>query len=73
MTPYEITLAYDGYLERMEMMGNVMLMALRQRDAKKAKPINLRTKEEQNGKSDASVKQSTLDKRKETFEALGIN
>ena len=47
MTPYEITLAYNGYLERMEMMGNVVLMALRQRDAKKPKLITLRTKEEQ--------------------------
>lgn len=71
MTIAEITLAYKGYLEKMEMFGNVMLMAIRQQNNKKAKPIQLR-ETKQDGKSDASVKKSTLDKRKETFEALGI-
>lgn len=57
----------------MEMMGNVMLMAIRQQNVRKAKPIKLReTEEQQNGKSNISVKKSTLDKRKETFKALGI-
>lgn len=73
MTPYEVALAYNGFIERLELEGNVMLMALRQRNAKKAKPIKLRNIDiQQEGKSDASVKQSTLDKREETFKHLGI-
>lgn len=72
MTIAEITLAYNGYLEKMELFGNVMLMAIRQQNVKKAKPIQLRKTEQQDGKSDASVKKSTIDKRKETFKALGI-
>lgn len=71
MTPHEITLAYNGFLERMEMEGNTMLMALRQRNMKKAKPIKLRVDDEE-GKGDTSVKHSTLEKRQETFKALGI-
>lgn len=72
MTIAEITLAYKGYLEKMEMFGNVMLMAIRQQNVKKAKPIQLRKTKQQDGKSDASVKKSTIDKREETFKALGI-
>lgn len=72
MTPHEIALGYNGFLEKMETMGNVMLMALRQRDAKKAKPIKLLDKK-QDGKSNTSVKQSSLEKRNETFKALGIS
>lgn len=72
MTIAEINLAYIGYLEKMELFGNVMLMAIRQQNNKKAKPIQLRETEQQDGKSDASVKKSTLDKREETFKALGI-
>lgn len=72
MTIAEINLAYIGYLEKMELFGNVMLMAIRQRNVKKAKPIQLRETKQQDGKSDASVKKSTIDKRKETFKALGI-
>lgn len=72
MTPYEITLAYKGYVEKMEVFGNVMLMAIRQQNAKKAKPIKLIDDEQQEGKSDASVKQSNIKKREETFKALGI-
>lgn len=72
MTPAEVALAYDGMLERIEFEGNAMLMAVRQQNVKKAKPIKLRNIEQQNGKSNTSVKQSTLDKRKETFEHLGI-
>ena len=72
MTVAEITLAYNGYLEKMELFGNVMLMAIRQQNNKKAKPIQLRETKQQDGKSNTSVKKSTLDKRKETFEALGI-
>lgn len=70
MTPHEITLAYDGLLQKLELEGNVMLMALRQRNVKKARPIKLRNK--QDGKSDTSVKQSSIQKREETFKALGI-
>lgn len=71
MTIQEINLAYEGYLSKMELFGNVMLMAIRQQNKKKAKPIHLKDKQ-QDGKSDASVKKSTLDKREETFKALGI-
>jgi hypothetical protein len=71
MTPHEITLAYDGFLEKMEIEGNVMLMALRQQNVKKAKPIKLRV-EDNEGKSDTSVKKSTLEERNKTFKALGI-
>lgn len=71
MTPHEITLAYDGFLERMEIEGNVMLMAIRQQNVKKAKPIKLRV-EDNEGKSDTSVKKSTLEERNKTFKALGI-
>jgi hypothetical protein len=72
MTPHEIVLAYDGLLERIEIEGNAMLMAIRQQNVKKAKPIKLRNDNQQNGKSDTSVKQSTVQKREETFKALGI-
>lgn len=69
MTPYEVSLAYEGYIDKMETFGNIMLMAIRQQNAKKAKPIKLRKTE---GKSDATVKQSTLSAREATFAALGI-
>ena len=72
MTPHEITLAYDGFLEKMEIEGNVMLMAIRQQNVKKAKPIKLRVNEDNEGKSDTSVKKSTLEERNKTFKALGI-
>ena len=50
-----------------------MLMAIRQQNVKKAKPIQLRENtQQQDGKSNTSVKKSTLDKRNETFKALGI-
>lgn len=48
-----------------------MLMALRQQNVKKAKPIKLRV-EDNEGKSDTSVKKSTLEERNKTFKALGI-
>lgn len=70
MTPHEVSLAYDGYVMKMETFGNVMLMAVRQTNAKKAKAIKLRQQTE--GKSDATVKQSTLSARESTFAALGI-
>lgn len=74
MTPHEVNLAFEGFLTKLELQGNVMLMALRQRDVKKAKPISLHNKnEEQNGKGNASVKKSTLEARQATLEALGIS
>lgn len=71
MTPHEIALAYEGLLERIEVEGNAMLMAIRQQNVKRAKPIKLRNNQ-QVGKSDTSVKQSTIQRREETFKALGI-
>lgn len=71
MTPHEVNLAFDGFLTKLEWQGNVMLMAIRQQNVKKAKLINLHN-DEQNGKSNASVKMSTNEARQETLAALGI-
>lgn len=71
MTIAEIWLGYEGFLEKLEFQGNVMLMALRQRNVKKAKPIKLRNDNE--GKGDTSDwKMSTIEERNDTLSALGI-
>ena len=71
MTPHEVNLAYKGFITRLEMQGNVMLMAVRQTNVKKAKPIK-RHDDEQNGKGNASVKMSTIEARQDTLAALGL-
>lgn len=70
MTFAEVMLAYKGYLEKMQMTGNMMLMAVRQWNAKKVKPFEFI--EDNEVKSDKGWQMSTIEKRNEVFSALGV-
>ena len=64
MTPYEVDLAYQGYLKRQEQSINNMLMAIRKALSPNAEAFNLN--------EELGYKRSTMSKRKETFSTLGI-
>lgn len=71
MTIFEVSLAEQGYMQRMELEANLMLMATRQAEAKKPKLFDFATKPQNNDGS--GVNQSTLEEREATFKALGMN
>lgn len=67
MTIAEVLLAQQGYMAKMELQGNLMLMAHRQAESKKPKLFDFASKPSSNG---SGVNQSTVEERKKTFEAL---
>lgn len=64
MSPREINIAYQGYLDKKELEANCMLIALRKFQDNKATLISLLDKE--------GWEESTIEKRNEVFDALGI-
>lgn len=60
-------LAEKGYMAKKELEANLMLMAARQSQAKKAKLFDFASKPH---KANGGVKQSTLEERRKTFEAI---
>ena len=63
MSPAEIDIAYQGYIDRQQMAANCALIAMRKAKDSKATLINLLNED---------WAQSTIAKRNETFTALGI-
>ena len=64
MTPHEAELAYQGYLQRKELEGNIMIMAIREAFKSEGTPIKLL--------EDLGYQESTLEQRERTFKSLGI-
>lgn len=65
MSPYEITIAYKGYLERKQFEANCILVAIRKSKSKKASLLNLLTNNDE-------YVISSVEKREEEFKALNI-
>lgn len=68
MTIAEVSLAHKGYMSNKELEANLMLMAVRQTQAKKAKPFDFASKPQKN--NGIGVNQSTIEERNKTLEAL---
>lgn len=65
MTPYEIDLAYKGYLDRIQLKSNCMIVAIRKAQDNKATLFNLLNEEK-------GWKEASLQERNEVFNALDI-
>lgn len=63
MTPYEIELAYKGYLDRKQLEANCMIIAIRKAKDNKAVLFDFLNE---------GYKESTIEERENTFETLGI-
>ena len=70
MTIAEVNLAHKGYMSKKEFEANLMLMAVRQTQAKKAKPFEFASKPHNNNNNGTGVNQSTIEERNKTLEAL---
>lgn len=66
MTIAEVILAQKGYMDDKELTANLTLMAVAQGNSKKPKLFDFSSKE----KSENGVGKSTIEDRKETFDAL---
>lgn len=69
MTIAEVLLAEKGYMAKMELQANLMLMATRQSQAKKPKLFDFASKPHKNS---SGISKSTISERENTFKALGI-
>ena len=69
MTIAEVNLAHKGYMSKKELEANLMLMAVRQTQAKKAKPFEFASKPHKDNNG-TGVNQSTIEERNKTLEAL---